>query len=201
MGRRTSVIELDRRELVARLCAVGSLACLGCGRVLSAGDEADTPPHKFAADSGMTYEKAYQFAYAREFIPMMKVLVDRVGLETIQDAASESVRRVAPARFAALPARDMAAWIAVLKTPDPLVDHVLTTEIVDESDTAVEVRITECLWAKTFREADAVDIGYACICHPDFAMAKAFNPNMRMIRDKTLMQGHTHCNHRWVMEV
>ena len=94
----------------------------------------------------------------------------------------------------------MAAWVAVLKTPDPLVDHVLTTEIVDESDTAVEVRITECLWAKTFREADAADLGYACICHPDFAMAKAFNPNMRMIRDKTLMEGHSHCNHRWVME-
>jgi hypothetical protein len=80
-------------------------------------------------------------------------------------------------------------------------DHALTMAIVDESDTAVEVRVTECLWAKTFRAADAADIGYACICHPDFAIARAFNPGMRMIRDKTLMQGHTHCNHRWVMEV
>ena len=201
MERHPSVVELDRRQLVANLCAVGSLACLGCARVLAAEGEPDTPPHKFAAASGMSFEEVYEFAYARGVIPMMKVLVDEVGLDTIQAAASESVRRVAPARFAALPARDMAAWIAVLKTPDPLVDHVLTTEIVDESDTAVEVRITECLWAKTFREADAADLGYACICHPDFAMAKAFNPNMRMIRDKTLMEGHSHCNHRWVMEV
>jgi hypothetical protein len=200
MKRRSPGVELDRRELVARLCAVGSLACLGRARVLSAGDETDAP-HKFEADSGMTYEQVFQFAYARGFIPMMRVLVDEVGLETVQAAASESVRRVAPARFGALSARDMSAWIAVLKAPDPLTDHVLGVEIVDESDTAVEVRITECLWAKVFREADAADIGYACICHPDFAMAEAFNPDMRLIRDKTLMQGHTHCNHRWFVEV
>lgn len=200
MKRRSTGVELDRRELVTSLCAVGSMACLGCARLVSAGDEAGTPAHKFAADSGMTYEQVYQFAYVRGFIPMMRVLADEVGLDTIQAAASESVRVVAPERFQAFPERDMAAWIAVLKTPDPLVDHALTVEIVDESDTAVEVRVTECLWATTFRDANAADIGYACICHPDFAMAEAFNPKLRMIRDKTLMQGHSHCNHRWVVK-
>lgn len=60
--------------------------------------------------------------------------------------------------------------------------------------------MTECLWAATFRAAGAEDIGYATICHPDFATTTAFNPRMRMIRTKTLMQGHDCCNHRWVME-
>ena len=201
MKRRSPGVELDRRELVAGLCAVGSVACLGCARALSAADEADAPAHKFAADSGMTFDEVYQFAYLRGFIPTMRVLAEKVGVETIQEAASESVRLEAPKWFGALPARDMAAWIAVLRNPDPVMDHALTMEVVDESDTAVEVRVTECLWAKTFRDAGAADIGYACICHPDFAMAEAFNPDMRMIRDKTLMQGHSHCNHRWVMKV
>ena len=26
--------------------------------------------------------------------------------------------------------------------------------------------MTECLWAKVFREADAADIGYSAICYP-----------------------------------
>ena len=64
----------------------------------------------------------------------------------------------------------------------------------------VEVRVTRCLWAETFRGADAADIGYAFVCHPDFASTTAFNPKMRMIRTKTLMQGHEYCNHRWVGE-
>jgi hypothetical protein len=200
VDRRPIVTELDRRQLVASLCAVGSLVCLGGRRALAGAGPTDALPHKFAADAGMTYEEVYQFAYSRGFIPMMRALVERVGLETIQEAASESARLGAAARFQALPSREFADWVAVLKASDPLVDHALTIEIVDESETAVEVRVTECLWAKTFREADAADIGYACICHPDFAMAQAFNPKMRMIRDKTLMQGHSHCNHRWVIE-
>ena len=73
-------------------------------------------------------------------------------------------------------------------------------EIVEDTETAFEVRVTECLWAKTFRDADAADLGYACICHPDYAMAKAFNPKLHMVRDKPLMQGCSHCNHRWEVQ-
>jgi hypothetical protein len=60
--------------------------------------------------------------------------------------------------------------------------------------------MTECLWAKTFLDANAADIGFACVCFPDYAVAQAFNPKMKMIRDKTLMQGHDCCNHRYVIE-
>ena len=57
---------------------------------------------------------------------------------------------------------------------------------MEDSETALEVRITECLWASTFRAADAADLGYSWVCHPDFAMARAFNPEMRLHRDRTL---------------
>lgn len=36
------------------------------------------------------------------------------------------------------------------------------------------------------------------MCFGDFAFAKAFNPNIEMVRDKTLMQGHACCNHRYL---
>jgi len=68
---------------------------------------------------------------------------------------------------------------------------------VEDSETAHEIRVTECLWAKTFREAGAAAIGYAVVCHGDYAECQAFNPHIRMIRTKTLMQGDDCCNHRW----
>jgi len=63
-----------------------------------------------------------------------------------------------------------------------------------------EIRVTECLWAKTFRDAKAGDIGYATICYQDYAMSQGFSSKLKMIRSKTLMQGHDYCNHRWVWE-
>ena len=43
-------------------------------------------------------------------------------------------------------------------------------------------------------------VGYASICHPDFAMTEGYNPKMKLLRTKTLMQGDDCCNHCWVME-
>jgi hypothetical protein len=88
----------------------------------------------------------------------------------------------------------------VLKNPDPFWQHALTTEIVEDEEKAFEIKVTECLWAKTFREAQASDIGYATICYQDYAMSQGFSPKLKMIRTKTLMQGHEYCNHRWVWE-
>ena len=73
-------------------------------------------------------------------------------------------------------------------------------DVVENSSEAFEVRVSECLWATTFRAADAAELGYSWVCHPDFAMARAFNPKMRLRRDSTLMQGSPYCNHRWEIE-
>lgn len=63
---------------------------------------------------------------------------------------------------------------------------------------AFEIKVTEYLTADIFRESDAADIGFACVCHADYALPIAFNPKAKMIRDKTLMEGHDCCNHRYI---
>lgn len=72
--------------------------------------------------------------------------------------------------------------------------------MIEDTPQAFEVKITECLWAKTYRDFNAADLGYILSCYPDYASTKAFNPKMRMIQTKTLMQGDDCCNHRIVME-
>lgn len=51
---------------------------------------------------------------------------------------------------------------------------------------------------KTFSDADASDIEYASLCYSDYDTAEGFNPKIRLIRPKTLMQGHDCCHFRWV---
>jgi hypothetical protein len=200
MNRRPLNTDLDRRQLVTGLCAVGSLACLGCSRMAFAAGEEEASAHKFAADSGMSYEEVFKHAYVNSFIPTMRVLAERIGIDSIQSASSEAAAKGIRQMAKALRSHTIADWVMPLKNPNRLWQHVLTYEIVEDTEDAFEVRITECLWAKTFRDADAADLGYACVCHADYAMAQAFNPKMHMIRDKTLMQGCTHCNHRWEMK-
>jgi len=45
-------------------------------------------------------------------------------------------------------------------------------EIVEDTETAFEIKVTECIWATTFRQAEAGDFGYAAICFGDYAWAE-----------------------------
>ncbi|MGD8441185.1 MAG: L-2-amino-thiazoline-4-carboxylic acid hydrolase [Holophagae bacterium] len=200
MGRNQGKIDLDRRQMIAGLCATGTLACLGCGRVARTADVVESAARGFSTASGMSFEEVFHFAYARSFIPTMKNLAGRVGMEVIQDTACETAAQVIAGVAASMPDRSLSAWAASMKEPDEVMRHAISFDIVEDGETAFEVRITECLWAATFRAADAADLGYSWVCHPDFAMARAFNPEMRLRRDQTLMQGSTHCNHRWELK-
>lgn len=61
-------------------------------------------------------------------------------------------------------------------------------------------KITECLFAKTFRSSGAADIGNAYESYYDFPAAQAYNPKLKLIRTKTLMVGDDCCNPRYVWE-
>jgi hypothetical protein len=75
----------------------------------------------------------------------------------------------------------------------------LTHEVVEDTEKAFGLRVTECIWATTFREAGfGGEVGHAAVCNMDYQWPTAFNPNFKMERDKTLMQGHDCCNHRYL---
>ena len=65
------------------------------------------------------------------------------------------------------------------------------------TDRVFEVKVTNCLWARTFRERDAGDIGYAAMCHGDFSSAAAYHSKLKLERTKTLMEGHDCCNQKF----
>jgi hypothetical protein len=153
----------------------------------------------------MSFKEVYEFAYKFNYIPILQNLAPYVKnddfLEILKRAASDEATKSGQADAKKLPKNDFAAFRAEIKKPlDRFWKHVLTLEIVEDTDKAIETKVTECLWAKTFREANASDIGYAIICYPDYASALALNPKLKLIRTKTLMQGNDCCNHRWVWE-
>jgi len=67
-----------------------------------------------------------------------------------------------------------------------------------EHDNGSTGKVTKCIWAEVFLKFDAGDIGWAYICHGDYAWTEGFNSKFKLVRDKTLMQGHDYCNHRYI---
>jgi L-2-amino-thiazoline-4-carboxylic acid hydrolase len=191
----------SRREFLLNILPGGTLFCLGCGSMSSwvAGQEAQKAAekkHKFLEDSGMSFEEVFRFAY-RGRIGLMQLIAKEIG----KDNLIEILKRAGEAPIGTPPSNDFAAFRAQLRQkPDRFWEHVITSAIVEDTDRAIEIKVTECLWAKTYHEANAADFGYFQNCYSDLISAKAFSPKLRLIRTKTLMQGDDYCNHRWVWE-
>ena len=199
----------DRRQLLTQTLPAGALACLFCRHAFAATADQATgaaPPakNKFQEPCGMSYEELFGFAYAYDFIPAMKAMGAEMGREKLVEMLKKAYSAVAVEhvreRLKQNPKNDLTTYTADLRNPDGLYRNALTFKLVEDTPTAVEARITECLWAKTFREAAAADIGYACLCHTELAVVPAFNPKMKLIFTKSLMQGDDCCNPRYVME-
>ena len=94
---------------------------------------------------------------------------------------------------------DMNTFAGPFRNKNSGVGKTIVREIVEDNDKVFEMKITKCLTEEVFREANAQDLGYACVCHADFGLPEGMDLNIKLIRTKTLMQGHDCCNHRYVL--
>jgi hypothetical protein len=172
--------------------------------VVGSQDASSTKQHKFEEDSQMSFERVFKFVYGGVFIPTMLGMAEELGreklVEMLKDVASRQWAKQIAEDTKNLKKRDLDVFVSSSRDPDYFWSHVLSKSIVEDTKNAFEMKITECLWAKIFREANAGDIGYAGVCYPDYAAATVFNPKIKMIRTKTLMQGDGFCNHRYVYD-
>lgn len=200
-------IKNDRREFLKKtfsscaLCCFAAPIAFGSDRIkLIESDQ----KHKFQTDSGMTMQQVYDFAYKEWYIPTMKNIMAQVGREQFLEMLKKSSDMVNETdKNAAINynERTITAFTdGYKKSVEGFYKHRNTIEFIKSDENVLEVKCTECIWAKTFREADAADIGYAGICYSDYSGIKAYNPKMTLIREKTLMQGHDYCDFKIIME-
>jgi hypothetical protein len=117
------------------------------------------------------------------------------------EAHAGETERVFQEYLKKLPHNDFATFRAEAREkPSRFWEHVVTRVITEDTESSFEKKITECLFAKTFREAGAADIGYAYCCYYDFPAAQAYNPKLKLIRTKTLMAGDDCCNPRHIWQ-
>jgi hypothetical protein len=194
---------MSRRGLMAMLPA-GIAGCLGCLRASACPQQGATAGtgRSWTDKTDLTWEQLFRFAYQKDLIPLLQALAGKVGREEFIRMVREAGDAVVHKKTAGRPPvfRDLAAFAANLRNPPPLLQHALEAEIVEDTRQALAYRVTKCLWAKSFLDENAGDIGYAMVCYPDYAVARSLHPKLKLEREKTLMQGHDCCVLRYVME-
>ena len=81
----------------------------------------------------------------------------------------------------------------------PMMSKTRSTSNHDENSEELTYLVDECLWAMTFKELGAEDIG-ELLCEGASHQVSCVSPHLRFNRTMTLMKGDPYCNYRYTWE-
>jgi hypothetical protein len=201
---KSSNLASNRRQFLKNVLPAGTLLCFGGSNLFASQLSNDNQQElKFEDRIKKEYCKSHEEAWRWRFgyyIQTMESLAEYLGrdklLELLKKIKDDEIKRKSTIN----PENTFANFTKKYKDEDNKYKNTLTYRIIKEAEKTFELRTTECLWAKTFLEKNAGDIGYFTICYGDFPSAKAYHPKLKLRLTKTLMQGFDGCNHRYTWE-
>lgn len=202
-------ISTERHNFITKIVPGCALACLyGPGLlakiVAGAGQEKKENLHKFDGQISrqLTYRQYYALMYGQQ-IDLSKALVREMG----QEKAIKFLKKFTYDRLfefgqsLAKKAKDnsLNSYVEMFRDKGQFrFKNTLFLKIIKDMPNIFEFKVTECIWAAVCFEQKAPEIGLASICYGDYAHVKGFNSKLELVRDKTLMQGHDCCNHKYI---
>jgi len=76
-------------------------------------------------------------------------------------------------------------------------DDALDYSVRAQSRDSYEVDVTGCRYAQFYKELGEPELGFLLVCSQDFSFAEGFDPDIKLTRTQTIMQGASHCDFRY----
>lgn len=156
--------------------------------------------HKFQQKMDITVYDHYR-AVVAELVSLIRELENSIGKEMTHQIISKwaetnaiaNIKNVMAAEDTAINSFEdvkllLRKWITHLD------ESMETVSITEETSRKSVCIVTECMYGKIFNDLDAADLGYLLHCKHDFAATPGIHQNLRLKRDKTVMQGHDCCD-------
>ena len=73
----------------------------------------------------------------------------------------------------------------------------LEIDLLEASAEKLSFNVTRCRYAEMYRALGLADLGASLSCQRDFALIQGFNPEIKLERSQTLMEGAPFCDFRF----
>jgi len=186
--------ESSRRKFLSHLIPICAFSCFSCKEIFAGSIyksqhlKPEIQDDPFQADSKMTMEEVFEIAHRVIFIPQLLGLARQMGREKL-------IEQLMDGSSWAFTQDHLQNLISEKFSSNYFINHIRINETVERTETVRAYNVVDCLHARMFRKEMAEDLGYAALCHPDFAVAK--KKNLKLTRTKTLMQGDDVCDFRY----
>ena len=73
-------------------------------------------------------------------------------------------------------------------------------DVLERTPTTYFFNVSRCPYYEKYRELGLEEFGVGFSCCRDEPFARGFNPQLRLVRIKTIMEGSDHCDFRYYLE-
>lgn len=67
-------------------------------------------------------------------------------------------------------------------------------DLLEQTDNRLAFNVTRCRYAEMYRQLGIPELGKILSCGRDFALIEGFNPQVRLTRIQTILEGASHCD-------
>lgn len=136
---------------------------------------------------------------ARILAPVVDALGNEFGRQKVIGILRETIVRIA---------EEQGALLSQLMGGDSLEhfykslefwtkDGAIEVETIEQTDEVFSFNVKRCRYAELYEKLGIAELGTSLSCARDFALIKGFNPNIKLKRTQTLMEGADFCDFRY----
>jgi predicted ArsR family transcriptional regulator len=136
---------------------------------------------------------------ARVLKPVLEALGAEFGRERVLAIARDVIVEVARQQGRELAARmggdgleDFARALDDWKKGD-----AYRMDVLEQGRDRFAFNVTRCRYAEMYRALGIPEMGALLSCNRDFSLVEGFNPDVKLTRTQTIMEGATHCDFRF----
>lgn len=75
--------------------------------------------------------------------------------------------------------------------------NALEIETIESTENRLAFNVVRCRYAEMYHALGLGDLGSTLSCRRDFSLVEGFNPNIKLARTQTIMEGASHCDFRF----
>jgi predicted ArsR family transcriptional regulator len=136
---------------------------------------------------------------ARILLPVVEALAKEFGRERVVSIVRDVIVEVARAQGQEIAARMGDGSLRSLGTAlqDWQKGDAYRMDVLEQTEERFAFNVTRCRYAEMYRALGIPEMGALLSCNRDFALIEGFNPDMRLTRTQTIMEGAPHCDFRF----
>jgi hypothetical protein len=119
----------------------------------------------------------------------------RVASAAIRADATEAGKTMA-AKFGGNTTRELLQVVKQVWAAEDAIE----VDILEQSDKRLSFNVNRCKYAEMYARLGVKEFGYCLSCQRDESFIMGFNPGMRLVRTRTIMQGGVNCDFQFIDE-